>query len=82
MLNLHPKLHTSIQAQQLVSVVIPAAAYSMVFLFGSVLVTVELPQLFQREFGFGAQQLGLQSLGIIIGSAIGEQLGGVLSDHW
>jgi len=54
----------------------------MNFLFGSVLITVELPQLFGRKFGFNAQQLGLQFLGIIIGSVIGEQLGGVLSDRW
>jgi hypothetical protein len=54
----------------------------MAFLFGSVLITVELPQLFGMKFGFNAQQLGLQFLGIIIGSVIGEQLGGSLSDYW
>lgn len=64
------------------SVVIPACAYSMVFLFGSILITVEIPQLFQEQFGFNAQQLGLQFIGIIVGSIIGEQLGGVLSDRW
>lgn len=61
---------------------IPAVAYAMTFLFGSVLITVELPQLFGMKFGFNAQQLGLQFLGIIIGSVIGEQLGGSLSDYW
>jgi hypothetical protein len=61
---------------------IPAIAYAMTFLFGSVLITVELPQLFGQKFGFNAQQLGLQFLGIIIGSVIGEQLGGSLSDYW
>ena len=61
---------------------IPAVAYAMTFLFGSVLITVELPQLFGQKFGFNAQQLGLQFLGIIIGSVIGEQLGGSLSDYW
>lgn len=54
----------------------------MTFLFGSVLITVELPQLFGQKFGFNPQQLGLQFLGIIIGSVIGEQLGGILSDYW
>lgn len=63
-------------------VMIPAVAYAMTFLFGSVLITVELPQLFGEKFGFNAQQLGLQFLGIIIGSVIGEQLGGSLSDYW
>lgn len=64
------------------SVVIPAVAYAMVFLMSSVLVTVEIPQLFGEAFHFNAQQLGLQFLAIIIGSVIGEQLGGVLSDKW
>lgn len=64
------------------SVVIPTCAYSMIFLFGSILITVEIPQLFQEKFDFNSQQLGLQFIGIIIGSIIGEQLGGVLSDRW
>jgi len=63
-------------------VVIPAVAYAMIFLFGSVLLTVEIPQLFGEKFHFNAQQLGLQFLGIIIGSVIGEQIGGILSDFW
>jgi MFS family permease len=63
-------------------IVIPAVAYAMTFLFGSVLITVELPQLFGEKFHFNAQQLGLQFLGIIVGSVIGEQLGGSLSDYW
>lgn len=63
-------------------VMIPAAAYAMVFLFGSVLVTVEIPQLFAEKFHFNAQQLGLQFLGLIVGSIIGEQIGGHASDLW
>ena len=54
----------------------------MTFLFCSVLVTVELPQLFGEKFHFNEQQLGLQFLGLIVGSVIGEQLGGILSDTW
>ena len=54
----------------------------MIFLFASVMVTVEIPQLFLPKFGFNAQQIGLQFLGIIIGTVIGEQLGGALSDYW
>jgi hypothetical protein len=54
----------------------------MTFLFGSVLITVELPQLFGEKFHFNAQQLGLQFLGIVLGSVMGEQLGGSLSDLW
>ena len=54
----------------------------MIFLFGSVMITVEIPQLFGKKFHFNTQQLGLQFLGTIVGSVIGEQIGGVLSDFW
>lgn len=54
----------------------------MVFLFGSVICTVEIPQLLQVKFGLDTQELGLQFLGVIIGSVLGEQLGGPLSDSW
>jgi len=64
------------------SIVIPVVAYAMVFLFSSVMTTVEIPQLFLPKFGLDAQQIGLQFLGIIIGTVIGEQLGGALSDYW
>ncbi|KAF1938099.1 MFS general substrate transporter [Clathrospora elynae] len=63
-------------------VVIPAIAYAMVFLFASVLTTVEIPQLFGEKFHFNPQQMGLQFLGLIIGSIIGEQIGGHSSDLW
>jgi hypothetical protein len=63
-------------------VMIPAAAYAMVFLFASVLATVEIPQLFGEKFHLNAQQTGLQFLGLIIGSLIGEQIGGRASDMW
>ncbi|KAF2204296.1 MFS general substrate transporter [Delitschia confertaspora ATCC 74209] len=63
-------------------VLIPALAYAMVFLFGSVLLTVEIPQLFAHKFHFNPQQLGYQFVGIIIGSLIGEQIGGYASDKW
>lgn len=65
-----------------VSIAVPSIAYSMVFLFCSVMVTVEVPQLFIPKFGFNSQQIGLQFLGVIIGTIIGEQLGGALSDYW
>jgi MFS family permease len=62
-------------------IMIPAAAYAMVFLT-QVLTTVEIPQLFGEKFHFNAQQLGLQFLGTIVGSIIGEQIGGHSSDLW
>ncbi|KAI0470684.1 putative MFS transporter [Xylariaceae sp. FL0804] len=63
-------------------VMVPACAYAMVFLFASVLTTVEIPQLFAEKFMFDAQELGLQFLGLIVGSLIGEQIGGRASDWW
>ncbi|KKK18579.1 hypothetical protein ARAM_005730 [Aspergillus rambellii] len=63
-------------------VMVPAASYAMIFLLCNVLATVEVPQLLQARFGLNAEQLGLQFLGPIIGSVIGEQLGGHSSDLW
>ncbi|KAI9708830.1 MAG: hypothetical protein M1820_003785 [Bogoriella megaspora] len=62
------------------AILIPTISYSIVFGFASVLLTVEIPQLFLPKFGFNPQQIGLQFLGMIIGSIIGEQLSGRLSD--
>ena len=61
------------------TVLLPTIAYAITF-NGSVLLTVEIPQIFIPKFGFDAQQLGLQFLGMIIGTVIGEQAGGPLSD--
>ena len=65
-----------------IPVLLAAIAYSMVFLFASVLGSVEVPQLLQSKFELNAQQLGLQFLGLIVGSLLGEQLGGFMSDMW
>lgn len=64
------------------SVFLPAISYSMIFLFGSIMVTIEIPQLFGEKFGFNTQQLGLQYIGMILGNVIGEQIGGFSSDRW
>jgi hypothetical protein len=64
------------------NVAVPAAAYAMVFLFASILISIEIPQLFVEKFHLNTQQVGLQNLSIIIGSVIGEQIGGILSDQW
>ena len=61
---------------------LPAFAYAMVFLFGSVLTTILIPQLFPEDFEFNTQQVGLQFIGLVIGSVLGEQIGGWASDHW
>lgn len=54
----------------------------MEFLFSSIMITVEIPQLFPELFGFNTQQNGLQLVSVIIGTLIGEQLGGRMSDLW
>lgn len=54
----------------------------MVFLFANIMTTVEIPQLLQTKFDLNTEQVGLQFLGMIIGSVIGEQMGGSLSDYW
>ncbi|RDW69933.1 hypothetical protein BP5796_08330 [Coleophoma crateriformis] len=64
------------------NILLPTVAYSIVFGFASVLITVEIPQLFVQKFGFNPQQIGLQFVGLIIGSVLGEQLGGRGSDWW
>lgn len=62
--------------------VLPALAYSTVFLFGSILTTIEIPQLFEEKFNLNTEQIGLQFIGVIVGSLLGEQVGGLLSDVW
>jgi hypothetical protein len=54
----------------------------MVFLWANIMMSVETGQLFPEKFGFDSQQVGLQNISIIIGSLIGEQIGGLLSDWW
>jgi hypothetical protein len=54
----------------------------MIFLFASVLCTVEIPQLLEQKFDLDAQGLGLQFISLIIGSVLGELVGGPLSDTW
>lgn len=61
---------------------IPSCAYAMEFMWTNIMVTVEIPQLFPELFGFNAQQNGLQMIAIIIGTVIGEQIGGRMSDSW
>lgn len=63
-------------------VIIPAAAYAMVFLWASILISIEIPQIFPESFGFNTQQVGLQNAAIIIGTVLGEQVGGPMSDAW
>lgn len=54
----------------------------MVFLWTGIVPTIEIPQLFPVLFDFNTEQNGLQMISIIIGSLIGEQIGGFMSDKW
>ncbi|CAI7617982.1 unnamed protein product [Penicillium crustosum] len=58
----------------------PVVSYAMVFGFCSVMSTVEIPGLLGLKFGFNSQEIGLQFLGVIIGTLTGELMGGNLSD--
>lgn len=63
-------------------VLLPALAYAMVFCLGTVFPSLEIPQLYEVKFGLNPQQMGLQYISLIVGTVIGEQLGGVMSDRW
>jgi hypothetical protein len=63
-------------------VLLPAAGYAMVFLWSNIILSVETGSLFPERFGFDPQQVGLQNIALIVGSVIGEQMGGFLSDWW
>ncbi|KAM0714061.1 hypothetical protein Q7P37_011025 [Cladosporium fusiforme] len=64
------------------SIALPTIAYTIIFGFCSILLVVEIPIIFLPLFAFNPQQLGLQFLGLIIGSILGEQIGGRMSDWW
>ncbi|KAH8816582.1 major facilitator superfamily domain-containing protein [Xylogone sp. PMI_703] len=64
------------------NILIPTITYSLVFGFCSVFLVVEIPSIFTPRFHFNPQQIGLQFIGMIVGSVLGEQLGGRGSDWW
>jgi hypothetical protein len=61
-------------------ITIPVASYAMVFGSCSVMSTVEIPALLGPKFGFNSQEIGLQFLGVITGTLVGELLGRNISD--
>lgn len=71
---------TPFQLMTCTSVIIPACAYAVVFCYANIALIVEMPIIFGIEFGLDTQQIGLQFLALIIGSVIGEQLSGRVSD--
>lgn len=64
------------------TVIIPGVAYTMVFLWGSILVTIEIPALLQEKYRLSVQALGLQFIATVLGSILGEIVGGPGSDYW
>jgi hypothetical protein len=63
-------------------VAIPTVAYVTVFNLAAVLPVIETPQLYVEKFHFNTQEVGLQSAAIIIGTLLGEYIGGFCSDRW
>lgn len=61
---------------------IPAMAYAMIFLWASIMPTIMMPQIFPEKLGLNTQQVGLQFLAVILGTVLGEQVGGRMSDWW
>jgi MFS family permease len=61
-------------------IVIPACAYALVFCYANIAIIVEMPIIFGEKFGLDPQSIGLQYIALIIGSVLGEQLSGPLSD--
>ncbi len=61
-------------------IVIPAIAYGVEFAYANIAIIVETPLIFGEKFHFNAQQVGYQFVAVIIGSVMGEQLSGPMSD--
>lgn len=60
---------------------IATVAYAIVFTHDNIATNVEIPEVMYVKFGMGPQALGLQFLGLLIGTLIGE-VGGYLSDKF
>ncbi|KAG7661564.1 uncharacterized protein J8A68_004933 [[Candida] subhashii] len=65
-----------------IDVTLAVIALSFTFCYANIVLVVEMPQVMIPYFQLNAQQLSLQYISIIIGSVIGEALGGPLSDWW
>jgi hypothetical protein len=63
------------------AVLLPALAYTIVFAYAGVFITVLVPQFFQLKFGLDAAQVGLQFISLVVGAVLGEQLAGWGSDR-
>lgn len=55
-----------------IRILLAICSHTMIFNLSAAMLTVEIPQLFAARFGFNSEQIGLQFLGIIVGTILGE----------
>lgn len=60
------------------TVLLPVLSHSMIFCLSAAMLTVEIPQLFATRFDLGPKQTGIQFLGIIVGTILGELFNAVV----
>lgn len=60
--------------------IMPSLAQSVVFLFGSIFLVIEIPLQLEHKFNLSSDQVSLQFLGMVIGSILAEPIGSLLSD--
>lgn len=60
--------------------ILTALAQSVVFLFGSIFIVIEIPLQLEHKFHLSSDQVSLQFLGMMIGLILAEPVGGLLSD--
>ncbi|CAH2353564.1 putative efflux pump Vrtlp [[Candida] railenensis] len=65
-----------------IKVLFATIAYSICFSYANIALGVELTTLYHEKYAFNSQQIGLQFIGLILGSILGEILGGKMSDMW
>ena len=63
-------------------VTVAAVAYGVCFMFDNVATNVELPIVMGQKFQLGPQATGLQFISFMVGSLLGEQCGGWMSDRF
>ncbi|KAL6889948.1 putative MFS transporter [Trichoderma evansii] len=63
-----------------VRVVLPACVYALQYCYSNLSIITEIPGVLGNLFNLDAQEVGLQYLAVIIGTILGEQLSGPLSD--
>ncbi|RKK32441.1 hypothetical protein BFJ67_g14744, partial [Fusarium oxysporum f. sp. cepae] len=49
-------------------IMVPAASYAMIFLWGAVMLSFKIPQIYPEKFGLSTEQVSLQYVGVIVGT--------------